>query len=83
MKLPLSLLKGLSEDKKKVVESQYTTSQTLLKQYRKILHDKLQAQYELEEKATDLPSVFKSLGYRQGIREIIELLPDGQDNDND
>lgn len=82
MKLPLPLLKGLSEERKKIVEAQYHSSQTLLKQYRKILQDKLESEYRAEELAEDLAHVFKSLGYRKAIRELIDLLPDGQDNDN-
>jgi len=58
-------------------------AQTLLKRYRKVLQEKLELEYEKQELAEDLPIVFKSLGYRQGIREVLNLLPDGQDNDND
>jgi len=72
----------LSEDKKKLIESQFNSSQTLLKQYRKVLIDKIETEYKVEELAEDLPTVFKSLGYRKAIREIIDLLPDN-DNDSD
>ena len=90
MKLPLSLIKGLSDDKKKVVEAQYINSQTLLKQLRAVVVDKMEAEYAKEELSSDLESVFKSLGYRRGLREILNILPSGSvptehniENDND
>ena len=81
MKLPLSLIKGLSDDKKKVVEAQYINSQTLLKQLRAVVVDKMEAEYAKEELVSDLESVFKSLGYRRGLREVLNLLPIENDND--
>lgn len=82
MKIPLSLTKGLSEDRKKLVESQYQNSYTLLKQIRSVVVEKIEAEYEKEELTTDINSVFKSLGYRRGLREILNILPTEKDNDN-
>jgi len=81
MKIPLSLTKGLSNEKKILIEAQYNNSQTLLKQIRSVVEDKIEAEYKNEELAPDIESVFKSLGYRRGLREILNILPNENDND--
>jgi len=82
MKIPLSLTKGLSQERKTLVEAQYQNSYTLLRQLKSVIEEKIEAEYEKEELSSDINSVFKSLGYRRGLREILNLLPTEKDNDN-
>lgn len=77
MKMPASLVKGLSEEEIKQLERDLKSS-VLAKRLRQTLKGRMEALYKEEEYAStdSMNEYLKVLGERRGYREILNLIPE-------
>jgi len=87
--VPEKLTRGLSGEKKAAVMEGYKSAAWLLRRLQSILQKDL-AQRILESEADDKLNLTnyglyqaKSLGYRQGLRACLALLPQNEEEDTD
>jgi len=78
MRINVHLLKGLDEKDKALVTGQAEYSKDLIKALRKEISKRIEASYIDEEEviSSDVAKMYSTLGYRRGLREVLDLIPE-------